>query len=170
MKSLLRKRIVIFGRSVPLAAIMLAMFAVVALAAFLATLSHQFTGSADPGPQFSMTLDWSCNVTVLPGSVNNVQTDGAGKITSAELANFEDTSVLVCSATIHNDSPVSLYPQIIPIQPPYDTYVQSVMNPAPGTAHLAAADVVYDLTYTFVGMQPAADLGFQGGMTLSKTP
>ena len=146
---IMRKRITVFGRSIPLAAIALAVTTTVVLAAFL--LTAQITGTADTTapPALTHLATWTCSVTGK-GTVNSCITSGRDLTFNAN--GIDDDSVVRTSRDIRNDGPVSVDVTFV-----FNANSQPVQAALIAGAILPGGGLTTTLTfeYTYAGATPS---------------
>ncbi len=155
MTKLLHKRVRIFGRSVPLALVMLAITATAAFAAFLVVA--QVTGTADavssPPVSYPAGTTWEC---VLVGQGTVIDCTTTGHDLSFQVDKIDDDSVLTATRSVNNPSNNS----IIGVEAVFNMGgfpVQGVMLSDPLILELITQDVV--LEYRFAGLNPSQGIG-----------
>jgi hypothetical protein len=136
LRRITSKRITILGRSVPLAAVLLAVAAVGAAAAFLLFGTANVSITAQPGPNVTFT-GWTCEISDGPGSVTDCTGNGDQSAVTVAVDGADDTTVLRVIHQVNAVSPATV--QVI-APSPLPAGVSAITQPA-GTDGFGGATI-----------------------------
>jgi len=146
-RRLFARKVRIFGRSIPLAALLLAVVVVAVGAAWIAALTQHVGGSAGTAP----LIEWftaDCAITGAPGSVSGCTGAGTTAI-SGDVAGVEPGSVLTVGGRLRNPGTIAVCNGPVTAAAPY---VVVTSSHAPGTFEVgpgATTGGSLILTYAF---------------------